>query len=619
MPRSVSALRSGAAALGLQFGVAALLVASGLAPATAAELAQKRYHIAAGPLGQALATFAAEAGVPLSFDAALADGKRSSGLDGEYSVEAGFAALLAGNGLRAVRGGDGGYSLETLPLVQAGVTELQAVKVSATTMPATTEGTGSYTARAVTIGKAEQKLREIPQSVSVVTRQQMDDRNVVTLEDAVRFATGVTRYSNHNSAAHYSARGGALDLQYDGVPGGGSQNGNPLDMVLYDHVEVLRGPSGLLQGSANSGGSINRVRKRALDQFSVGTTLNAGSWSNYRGVLDITGPLNAAGTLRGRAIFSAQDREFFYDRADSRTLLGSGLIDFDPVENLTLGVAYTVQDTDIVPYSGFPGRQQLDDQRITTFEEALAQLPGVTVAPLTGGWGNTAYSVRGHTLGNISVDGSPSRGRFAADSSFDTGMAKYDNIQLLRGPDGLFSGNGQPSGTINLVRKRSLDTFQLKTALSAGSWNNYLGEVDVSVPLTSDGRLRGRSVVSYNDTKKFYDYAHRKSSTVYGVIDFDVSEHTSLGVGLSRDKNGATDRTMRRRFRVTSPASRWACDGVSVVHPSRCVTVRVTRSSPVSPMRSVIPKPPASCCRACSWATPITATRTRRRARITTR
>lgn len=181
-------------------------------------------------------------------------------------------------------------------------------------------------------------------------------------------------------------------------------------------------------------------------------------------------------------------------------------------------------------------RQQLDDQRIATFDEALAQLPGVTTSPSTGGWGNTAYSVRGHSLSSVSVDGSPTRGRSSADSSFDTGMAKYDNIQLLRGPDGLFSGNGQPSGSINLVRKRPLDVFQAKTALSAGSWDNYLGEIDVSSPLTDDRRLRGRAVVAYNDTEKFYDYAHRKNSTVYGVLDLDIADHTTLGLGISRDK-----------------------------------------------------------------------------------
>lgn len=86
----------------------------------------------------------------------------------------------------------------------------------------------------------------------------------------------------------------------------------------------------------------------------VSTALMGGSWNNYRGDLDITGPLNTSGSLRGRAIVSAQDREFFYDDADSRTLLGSVMVEFDPIERATLGVSYTQQDTEVTPFSGFP-------------------------------------------------------------------------------------------------------------------------------------------------------------------------------------------------------------------------------------------------------------------------
>lgn len=181
------------------------------------------------------------------------------------------------------------------------------------------------------------------------------------------------------------------------------------------------------------------------------------------------------------------------------------------------------------------GREQLNDQRITSFEEALEQLPGVTLTRADG-WGAGGISVRGYALTNILVDGAPARGIAEGDTSLNTGMAKYDNIQLVRGPDGLFSGNGQPSGSINLVRKRPQQTFQLLTTLSAGSWENYLGEVDLSSPLTGSGNVRGRLVASYNDTEKFYDDAHRKNSTVYGIVETDVTERTLLSAGASVDR-----------------------------------------------------------------------------------
>ncbi len=119
----------------------------------------------------------------------------------------------------------------------------------------------------------------------------------------------------------------------------------------------------------------------------------------------------------------------------------------------------------------------------------------------------------------------------------NTGLSKYENVQLLRGPDALFSGNGQPSGSINLVRKRPTQDFQLKTTLSAGSWNNYLGEIDISSPLNADGNIRGRAVASYNDTEKFYENSHRKYTTLYGILEANILDNTILSTGISYDKS----------------------------------------------------------------------------------
>ncbi|WP_231923316.1 TonB-dependent siderophore receptor [Sphingobium cloacae] len=180
-------------------------------------------------------------------------------------------------------------------------------------------------------------------------------------------------------------------------------------------------------------------------------------------------------------------------------------------------------------------RQQLDDQRFTQFQDAIQQLPGVTFYANEAGWGDQAYSVRGFSLTGITVDGSPIKTGIG-DSSTNTGLAKYDNIQLVRGPEGLFTGNGGPGGSINLVRKRPLDTFQLKTALSAGSWNNYYGEVDISAPLDTAGTIRARAVASYNDTEKFYDNSHRRYLTLYGIVEADATDRTTFSLGASYDK-----------------------------------------------------------------------------------
>jgi len=179
-------------------------------------------------------------------------------------------------------------------------------------------------------------------------------------------------------------------------------------------------------------------------------------------------------------------------------------------------------------------RAQLDDQNIASFNEAIEQLPGITLTPADG-WGGGGYLARGHTISSFMVDGSPAMGKTEGDFSLNTSMAKYDSVQFLHGPDGLFAGNGQPSGTINLVRKRPMAQRQFKTTMSAGSWENYLGEADLSTPLTESGNVRGRFVAAYNDAHKFYDYAHRKTSTLYGIVSIDLSPRTIVNVGLSRD------------------------------------------------------------------------------------
>ena len=187
-------------------------------------------------------------------------------------------------------------------------------------------------------------------------------------------------------------------------------------------------------------------------------------------------------------------------------------------------------------------QQQLQDQRITTLDEVMAQMPGVTSVPGGTGYAATSYYSRGFQITSVMVDGSPAAAWSGQDTSSNTGMSKYDSVQLLRGPDGIFSGNGEPSGSINLVRKQPLDHFQLKYALSAGSWDNYYGELDVTDKLIDSGRIRGRFVAAYNDRQFFYDGADRQIATLYGSIAADLGRATTLTAGLSRDQDRGSGR-----------------------------------------------------------------------------
>ena len=353
MPARPSAVTHGVRTLCLAFALAASGAATAQANPPAAATAA--YDIPAGALGPALSRFAAQAGVTLSFEPSLTEGRRTGGLRGTHAVGDGFSRLLAGTGLEAVARAGGGYTLRhpapgaTPPAAPADAQSnlLSEVRVTAQAeRSAITEGSGSYASRIVTVGKGEQTLKEIPQSVTVVTRQKMDDQNLHTIDDVLAQTTGITMYDSPMGGRYVYSRGFRVDsYQYDGVNRAfyyPQANSFTSSAATLDRVEVVRGATGLLQGAGSPSATINMVRKRPTADKQLQFSASAGSWNNYRAEVDASGPLNEAGTLRGRVVASGNDRDYFYDTAKSRTgvLYGVLAADIGPQTVLTLGVSH---------------------------------------------------------------------------------------------------------------------------------------------------------------------------------------------------------------------------------------------------------------------------------------
>lgn len=315
--------------------------------------------IAAGPLETALKQFAAATSTSVSYEPELVRGLRSPGVSGEHSPGEALQILLGGTGLHIIAVDDGSFSLAP---DSAGALELGATTISSQLLNATSEGTGSYAARAVTIGKGVHSLRETPQSVTVMTRKMLDDQNLNTLEQVLDKTPGITVYDSPMGGKYFYSRGFNLDgqYQYDGVPldvGGNYVQANSFssDMAFYDRVEILKGAAGMMKGSGSSAGGVNFVRKRGQDKPTTTVTLSAGSWDNYRGQVDVGGPLNESGTLRGRAVATLQDRQYFYDNADRQDQVLYGALDWDVSEDTTLGFGLAYEDVDASPcYHGLP-------------------------------------------------------------------------------------------------------------------------------------------------------------------------------------------------------------------------------------------------------------------------
>ncbi len=314
------------------------------AHAQAAAAATRAYAIAPGPLAQVLAQYAAQAGVTLAVDAAPLGALRSGGLQGEYTVEAGFARLLDGSGLRAVRDAGGGYALQGT--ARSGVATLPSIKVSAAaTANPTTEGVRSFAAPSVSLFKGVQSVRGIPQPVTVMTRELLDERALPDLHEVLNNTPGVTVDYTDSERVNYFARGHQIDsLQIDGLSmnHSGSIFVQP-DTAVLDRIEVLRGAAGMLRGSGNPSATVNLVRKRPTADFRGSAALTLGSWDRRRLEGDVSGPLNAAGTLRGRVVAVVDDKAFFQKSRteDRKVLYGVVEADIGPRTTVTASLQHT--------------------------------------------------------------------------------------------------------------------------------------------------------------------------------------------------------------------------------------------------------------------------------------
>lgn len=322
--------------------------------ATQAATASARvYAIAPGPLNDALSAFARQAGISLAYSSAQLAGARSAGLNGAFDTADGLRALLAGTGYRAVNV-DGGIRIEAEP--RTGVSTLSPVLVSGT-YHAQTEGSQSYAASAATIGKTEQALKDIPQSVTVVTRKRIDDQNLATISEVLENTTGVTISEVADGGRNFYSRGFKIsNIQYDGVPlsrsfyaVGNSFTGST---AYLDRVEVFRGAQGLFEGAGQPGGSVNLVRKRPTAETQVLMEARAGSWDHYGGMLDAGGALNADGSLRGRAVLDYDTKGSFIDVVKERDTNLYAALDYDLTPRTTLGAGVLVSRLRSTPFFG---------------------------------------------------------------------------------------------------------------------------------------------------------------------------------------------------------------------------------------------------------------------------
>lgn len=228
--------------------------------------------------------------------------------------------------------------------------------------------------------------------------------------------------------------------------------------------------------------------------------------------------------LSGAALLALVPMSAFAQEADDDTVVLSEIV----VRGSKLVAAGAKTST---PLQEIPNtmtvttREQLELREINSLEDLMLQTPGVTVTGTNPE--NPSLISRGFSINNYMIDG-------VAGIDFPgttPDLAIYERVEVLRGPAGLFSGAGSPAGSVNFVRKRPGKEKSFQIGATIGSWENYRGEADISVPLNETGSIRARASGAYVDQHHFFDVAHTKRGIIYGIVEADITPKTTIAIG----------------------------------------------------------------------------------------
>lgn len=190
-------------------------------------------------------------------------------------------------------------------------------------------------------------LRETPQSVTVVPKERIDDFALSTVNDLLDQVTGVNVERVETDRTYYNARGFDItNFQVDGVGLPliwGIQFGD-LDTALFEQVEIVRGANGMMTGVGNPSATVNYIRKRPTQAFAASASASYGSWNDLRLEADVSGPLNASGSVTGRLVYANQDKASYLDHYEVNRNVYYGVLSWDIAPGLKATAGYSRQD-----------------------------------------------------------------------------------------------------------------------------------------------------------------------------------------------------------------------------------------------------------------------------------
>jgi len=309
------------------------------------------YNLPAAPLASTLNQIASQAGLALSLNPSLAAGKSSAPVKGQFDAPGALREALRGTGLQLEQSSAGTYSLVAIP---EGVLALPETAVIGVDNSETAWGPveGYLATRTAAGTKTDTAIVDVPRSISVVTRDQMDDRNVQNLDDAVRYMPGVTAssYGSDTRADWLRVRGFEPTQFLDGLPLPKGVYANPKQETWnLDRLSVLRGPASSVYGQTPPGGLLDMVSRRPTAIESNEIDLQYGS-DNYRQInFANTGKIDDEGQFLYSLSGVVRDSGTQIDHVDNKryNIAPSLTWNIDPDTQFTLLTQFTRDDTGI--------------------------------------------------------------------------------------------------------------------------------------------------------------------------------------------------------------------------------------------------------------------------------
>ncbi|MFK3798278.1 TonB-dependent siderophore receptor [Pseudomonas sp. NPDC088444] len=312
----------------------------------------RAYNLPAAPLSTTLTQIASQAGIALSLDPSLAAGRTSAPVQGQFDAPGAMAQALRGTGLQLSQTTAGTYSLIAAPegVMALPETSIQGRQDNFESAWGPVEG---YTATRTAAGtKTDTALVEAPRSISVATRQQMQDRGVQNLDDAVRYMPGIvaSSYGSDTRADWLRVRGFEPTQFLDGLPLAKGVYANPkLETWDLDRVALLRGPASSVYGQTPPGGLLDMVSRRPQAEASHEVELQYGSDNHRQISFDSTGKIDDADNFEYRVSGVVRDSGTQIDHIDNKryNIAPSLTWNIDPDTKLTFLSQFTRDDTGI--------------------------------------------------------------------------------------------------------------------------------------------------------------------------------------------------------------------------------------------------------------------------------